>query len=296
MPRYSNPFIGNRAYGRGHAANTIDIRQAGTKQFAPNLENLAANTPYVRRNVVPFLIEAPRFFQYTANPELMVRCLKAFIENHTRTIDGLNQQIEVETADAPVGGSGERIQTPTNVTRAVSNPTHGTYELQGRAITKFMKWWITYGIGDENTKVPLIVSESDQLSAENYDVNFYGATILYVEPDPTFTDVVSAWLCTNMYPTATPPWEGSKDASQLGQNLDINVEFTATSDVSMGTVLFARQILQSLNLSGMNPNENPSWLENIGAEVQQADNGIADQLVRGAEQRLSFGDSGVETP
>lgn len=287
MSRYSNPFIGNRAYGRGQAANTVDLAQAGTDQFAPNLANLAANTPYVRRNVVPFLIEAPRFFQYTSTPELYVRCLKAFIENHTRTIDGLNQQLTVDTAEAPVGGSGERIQTATNITRAVSNPTHGGWELQGRAISKFIKWWIQYGIGDENTKVPLIVADGN-VQAEQYDATFYGATVLYVEPDPTFTDVVSAWLCTNMFPTATPVWEGSKDASQLGQNLDINVEFTATSDVSVGTLMFARDILQSLNISGMNPNENPLWLEDIAADVKAADNGVEGQLQRGASDRISY--------
>jgi hypothetical protein len=287
MARYTNPFIGNRAYGQGQAVNTIDLSQAGSVQFAPNLANLAGNTPYVRRNVVPFLIEAPRFFQYAPDPDLMVRCLKAMIENHTRTIDGLNQQLTVDTAEAPVGGSGERIQTATNVTRAVSNPSHGMWELQGRAISKFVKWWIQYGIGDENTKVPLVVSNG-QVRAEDYDATFYGATILYVEPDPTFTDVVSAWLCTNMFPTGTPPWEGSKDAGQLGQNLDINIEFTATTDVSVGTMLFAKQIMQSLNLAGMNPNENPLWLENISADVRKANNGIETQLEEGASQRISY--------
>lgn len=287
MTRYVNPFIGNRAYGRGAADNTIDLSQAGTVQFAPNLANIAANTPYVRRNVVPFLIEAPRFFQFAQDQDMMVRCLKAFIENHTRTIDGLNQQLTVDVAESPVGGSGERIQTPTNITRATSSPTHGCWELQGRAITKFMKWWIQYGIGDENTKVPLVVANGN-VEAANYDSTFYGATVLYIEPDPTFTDVVSAWLCTNMFPTATPPWEGSKDASQLGQNLDINIEFTALTDVSIGTTLFAKQILQGLNLSGMNPNENPLWLENISADVRKATNGISDQLQAGASNRISF--------
>lgn len=287
MSRYNNPFIGNKAYGLGQAENTIDLAQAGSHQFAPNLANLAANTPYVRRNVIPFLIEAPKFFQYTTNPELYVRCLKALIENHTRTIDGLNQQLTVDTAEAPVGGSGERIQTATNVTRAISTPSHGCWELQGRAISKFIKWWIQYGIGDENTKVPLIVSDG-QVRAEQYDATFYGATILYVEPDPTFTDVVSAWLSTNMFPTATPPWEGSKDASQLGQNLDINVEFTATTDVSVGTLMFARNILQSLNLSGMNPNENPLWLESVAADVAKAENGLDGQLKQGASDRISY--------
>lgn len=287
MSRYNNPFIGDTGYGKGQSPNTINLSQAGTVQFAPDLANIASNTPYVRRNVVPFLIEAPRFFQFTSNPELAVRCLKALIENHTRTIDGLNQQITVETDDALYGGSGERIQVATNVTRATSSPSHGMWELQGRAITRFVKWWITYGIGDENTKVPLVVADG-QVEAADYDQTFYGATILYVEPDPTFTDVVSAWLCTNMFPTATPTWEGSKDASILGQKLDITLEFTAATDVSMGTLLFARSLLQSLNVGGLNPNENPLWLENVSADVQKATNGIANQLEQGAAQRIAF--------
>jgi len=287
MDRYANPFIGDRAYNLGKGEGTINLGQSGTHQFAPDLANVASNSPYVRRNVVPFLIEAPRFFQFAPNPELMIRCLKAFIENHTRTIDGLNQQLTVDTGESPVGGSGERIQTATNVTRAVSSPTHGFWELQGRAVSKFTKWWIQYGIGDENTKVPLVVSNG-RVKATDYDQSFYGATVLYVEPDPTFTEVVSAWLCTNMYPLGTPQWEGSKDASQLGQQLDASLEFTALTDVSVGVELFARQIMQSLNLAGMNPNENPLWLDGISGDVQAATNGINSQLETGAERRISF--------
>lgn len=287
MTRYSNPFIGNTSFGKGAPANTINLAQAGTLQMAPDLANIASNTPFVQRNTLAFLIEAPRFFQFTTNPEQAVRSLKAMLETHTRTIDGLNQQITVETADAAYGGSGERIQVPTNVTRATSSPNHGMWELQGRAIQRFIKWWIVYGIGDENTKVPLVVADG-QVSAEDYDATFYGATTLYVEPDPTMTDVVSAYLCTNMYPLSTGPWESSKDVSQMGRNLDLSIEFTAATDVSIGTLLFARKMIQSLSIAGLNPNENPLWLENVSADVQSATNGLADQLERGASARVSY--------
>lgn len=287
MPRFSNPFAPNTGAYRGQAVNTVNIAQAGTKQFGPDLANIASNSPHVARNVLAFLIEAPRFFQYTATPDHAVRCLKALIENHTRTINGLVQTVTVDTGDAAFGGSGERIQVPTNVTRATSTPSHGMWELQGRAITKFVKWWITFGIGDENTKIPLVVADG-QVDAEDYDATFYGATVLYVETDPTMTEVVSAYLCTNMFPTATPPWENSKDAGQLGQNIDITLDFTATTDVSIGTMLYARELIQSLNLGGLNPNENELWLEGISADVRKADNGISDQLEQGAAQRISY--------
>lgn len=287
MTRFTNPFVPKVDAFRGASANTINLSQAGTKQLAPDLANIASNTPHTPRNLLAFLIEAPRFFQYTTNPDLAVRCLKALVENHTRTIDGLQQTITVETGDAMVGGSGERIQVPTNVTRAVSTPNHGLWELQGRAVAKFLKWWITFGIGDENTKIPLVVADG-QVSAEDYDATFYGATILYIEPDPTMTEVVSAYLCTNMFPTSSTPWENRKDVAQLGQNIDINIEFTALTDVSLGTLMYAKEFLQSLNLAGLNPNETELALEGISADVRKANMGLEAQLEEGAANRIAY--------
>lgn len=286
--RYSNPFIlNNRDHGLNQGEGMIDLSKAGTRQFAPDLYNIAGNSPYVRRNVIPFLIEVPPFFRFASDKDLLAASLKALLETHTRTVDGLNQTITVENGESPVGGSGESLKTPTNVTREVSAPTHGCWELQGRSITKFIKWWIRYGIGDENTKVPLIVSNGG-VDAADYNATFYGATVLYVEPDPTMTEVVDAWLCTNFFPTATPTIEGTKDVAQLGQTLEISLEFACTTDVSQGTKNFARQLLQSINLQGLNPNENPAWLEGLGADVSAADSGLADRIEAGASRRLAF--------
>lgn len=288
--RYQDPRFGQVAYNRGGASNMVDMAKAGSRVFAPDLANLASNSPYVRRNVIAFLIEAPRFFRLHPQGDLLTAGLKAFIETHTRTIDGLNQQIQVDSGTSPFGGSGENIHVPINVTRAPSTPTHGAWELQGRAITKFVKWWITWGIGDENTKVPLITTlpSFNETIARGHDATFYGATVLYVEPDATMTQVVSAWLCTNMYPSATPPWEGSKDAGQLGQQQEVNIEFNALTDVSEGTEEFARRMLQRINLAGLNPNDNPVYWENIHADVSKAQNGLVQQIQRSASQRVAF--------
>lgn len=287
MKRYTDPMAPKSGYGAGGAANTMNLAQAGTDTFRPDLANLASNTPYVSRNVVPFLLEAPRFFRYAKDSNQLVRSLKAYIENHCRTIDGLQQTITVDTADAPWGGSGEVIQTATNVTRARSNPSLGCWELQGRAIQRFLRWWITYGIGDENTKVPRIVAEGN-IPPEKYDASFYGATVLFIEPDPTFQDVTNAYLCTNMFPLSSGPWESRKDASQIGQNLDLNIEFSAMTDVSEGVIMYAKQLMRTLNIKGMNPNDTRSWIENISADVQAARNGIKEQLIQSAGNRVTY--------
>ena len=287
MKRYTDPMAPRTTHGAGGPKNTVNLAQAGTDIFRPDLANLASNTPYVSRNLIPFLIEAPRFFQYAPNSRQLVRSLKALIENHVRTIDGLQQTLTVDTAEAPWGGSGERIQTATNVTRAVSNPNLGCWELQGRAIQRFIRWWITYGIADENTKVPRIVAEGN-VPPEKYDATFYGATVLFVEPDPTFQDVTGAYLCSNMYPLGTGPWEGRKDASQIGQNLDLNLEFTSMTDVSEGVIMYARELFRTLNIRGMNPNDQRTWTESISADVRAANMGIKDQIAKGASNRVIY--------
>ncbi len=287
MNRYSDPMAPRSSYGAGGAANTVNLAQAGAHTFTPDLSNLASNTPHVTRNLVPFLIEAPRFFKYASNSRQLHRSLKALIENHVRTIDGIQQTITVETGESPYGGSGERIQSPTNVLRAASNPTLGCWELQGRAIQRFIRWWITYGIADENTKVPRIVAEG-HVPPEKYDATFYGATVLMVEPDPTFQDVVSAYLLTNFFPLTTGPWESRKDVSQIGQNLDLSLEFSAITDVSEGTIEYARGLFRTLNIKGMNPNSRRSWVGGIEADVKAANLGIEEQLKQSASNRVVY--------
>lgn len=286
MAKYNDPFVGKTSFSLGSSANTIGIKQAGTVQFAANIANVGGNTPMTTRNLWAFLIDAPRFFEFSDSREELTAALKAIIENYSRTIQGLNQAITVEVAETPSGGSGERWQTPTNVTRATSAPVHGMAELQGRAIQKFIKYWITYGIGDENSKVPRIVADG-VVKAADYDASFYGATVLYVETDPTGTDVVSAYMCTNVYPLGTGPWEGSKDAGVMGQQVDLSIEFAAMTDVSAGTIEFARELIQSLNVAGLNPNESPSAFEGVSADVQAAD-GLKEQLEKGANQRVTY--------
>lgn len=287
MARYNSPFAPQSGYAANASANMMNLAQAGSRVMAPDLANLASNTPHVNRNLIPILLEAPRFFRYTSQNAQLVRSLKALIENHVRTIDGLQQGITADMSEVQVGGSGETISVATNVTRAQSRPSMGCWELNGRAIQHFLKFWITYGMADENTKVPRIVSDGI-VKPENWSQTFAGMTCIFIEPDATFQDVVSAYLCTDMKPTSTGPWEGRKDASQIGQTLDLSIEFTALTDVSEGTKMYARQLLQQMQLGGLNPAETRTWMENISADVLAARVGITDQLQEAANNRVTY--------
>lgn len=286
--RHADIFEGNRSYNYAGPSNAIALDQAGVKQFAPDIGNLAGQTLHVRSNTLAFLIEAPRFFQFMPDADRWVRSLKAIIEKLSHTITGLNRTLHVQSEEGAIGGSGEVFQVPTNVTRDRSNPTHVMRELMGRPCTNFIGSWINWGIGDENTKVPLVVSLGN-VTATDYDATFYAATVLYIEPDPTMTEVVSAVLCVNMYPTDQPNYEMGKDASQMGVYEDASITFTALSDISLGTKLLARQLLRELNLGGLNPNQTGILFDGVTADVKAASNGLKEQLEQGAADRVTYG-------
>ena len=285
--RYTDVMIGQRAYGDGASSGTIDLAQAGTRQFAHDIANLSANTPYVRRNVIAVLLDAPEFFKYMADTDLLVRGLKRLIETHARTITGLNQTIHTEYAEAPSGGSGEVIETITNVTRERSNPTITCYELAGRTVTRFLNMWIRYGLGDENSKVPLVVTEAN-LKASQWTQNFASATVLFFEPDPTFSDINAAWLCTNMQPKDGVNWEGGKDAGVMGVYEELSIPFTATTEVSVSVDNLAREIMGNMNKAGLNPARTQSVLGAYSADVAKATNGLKEQLDDGANNRVEY--------
>lgn len=281
-------FKGPSAYGRHGSENMLDLAQAGPRQYAANIDNLAGNSPFVRRNVIPILIEAPRFFQFMDDPNTMVSALKQLIEVHTRTVTGLNRTLRVTSGEVPTGGSGEVWQTPTNVTRERSNPVHTAPEIQGRSITNFIGTWINWGIADENTKVPLVVTQKN-VQAKDYDATFYGMTVLYIEPDPTHTTVVNAILCTNMYPTEQPSYESSMDLAGFGGDTEeVSIPFTATSDVSVGVRLLAQKILNDLDVRGLNPNDTQILLQDISADVKASEVGQKKQLDDGVNSTVTY--------
>ncbi|MOA63654.1 hypothetical protein D3C78_1894530 [compost metagenome] len=52
--------------------------------------------------------------------------------------------------------------------------------------------------------------------------------------------------------------------------------------------MYARQLFRTLNIKGMNPNEQRSWIESISADVRAANIGLRDQLEKGATNRVTY--------
>lgn len=254
------------AFSQGRST-MVNPKYGGQFGYAPNLGEWVSNTSYVRRNLVCLLLEAPRFFNYMPEPNMWISTLKALFETHAQTWDGLKGQLNVESAETPVGGGGEMHQDPVNVTRERSEPTLTVTDRYGRPFQNFFQDWITYGIGDPDNKIPQVYTIAGT-RPEDHLADIYAATALFFEPDPTHTKVNRAWLCANMYPTNAGTYEGKKDPTNQMEKLELNIPFTAETQHGLGPIMFAQAILDRINLTGANPNMRPAFLSAIAADVE----------------------------
>lgn len=275
-----NPNGVGKAYAKGRTAPMVNLKNGGQFGWMPDMPAYVSNAQYVRRNLIARVIEAPRGFQDLPDPNYWYETFKALIELHPRTIEGLAAGLTAEFVEQPFGGANEMQEDISNVTRQRSTPSFGYIEKYGRAINAFYAGWIQWLMMDPNTKAPLVTTLGKKPSDLLPD--YTGATILFLEPDPTQTKVDKAWLVTNMMPKSDGPVEGRRDLTSAGNNVEFNVEFTGIAQWGNGVSQFAQTILDQMNLTGANPNQRPAFVNKIMAAVQDSAAGYAEGIAAAA--------------
>ncbi len=287
MARLANALLGQAAFNAGRSAPTLDPTLGSQNGFEVDYPSWVSNAQYIRRNLICKLIEAPAGFQYLPNPDVYVNTLKALVELKALRIEGLNQTLTVETQGTPFGGAGEQQEDPTKVTRAQSNPSFTWNEKFGKPISYFLRDWVTELIMDPITGFPNVVTRTGAQPTDNLP-DFYSATMLFVEPDPLHKNVLEAWLCTNMYPKGSlGDIVGRRDQTAPGEQAEYSIEFTAITQVGIGVMQLAQQMLDQMNLTGANPNLRPAFVQQIDADVMAAANGYAEQIANAAASAIS---------
>lgn len=287
MTRLKDTILEKKGYNTGNAGPMVDVRNGGQNGATTDFRSYVSNSSYVKRNLVAVLIEAPTGFQLLQDSAYWVETLKALVELHPKSIEGLQSTLTVEHIENAVGGSGEMQQDVSNVTRARSTPTFTWNEKYGKPISTFLNGWVTNLIMDPITKYPAVVSNG---TVELSDLlpDFNGMTVLFFEPDPTFTKITEAWLCTNMRPNGTvAEITGRRDLTAAGEGADYSVEFTALTQVGEGVRKFAETILNNMVKEGLNPNQSNAFIENIHADVDTDSNGYSNQLQDMANNTVS---------
>ena len=277
--RMANTILGNRAYAANAGVQTpmVNLQVGGQMGPMPDLTGYAANSAYVRRNIICQLMAAPRGFRDLQNPEVWEQTLKSLVELHARSIEGLNSTLTVEHIENPVGGAGEMQQDISNVTRARSTPTFVWTEKYGQPIRHFLEGWVQLLLMDPATKAPGIIATGRRPTDLLPD--YSGATMLFFEPDPTFTKATKAWLCTNMRPNnQIAQNDGRRDLTQGGESVDYTVEFTSLTQVGARVLQLAQDRLTAMSLNGMNPNFQNAFMTQIDPYVRDTDNGYHEQM------------------
>lgn len=284
MARPSGTILGKQAFARQSEAPVVDLRNGAQMGPSTDFTSYLSNTPYVRRNLIAILVEAPRGFKHLDNPDIYVGTLKTLVELHAQSITGLNSQLDVQHEEVAAGGAGEMQETVSNVTRARSQPSFTWVEKYGKPISKFLRMWITQLIMDPQTKYAGVVAGANRPTDMLPDYN--SMTVLFIEPDPTGTKVLEAWLCTNMQPKSSGPIEGSRDITQPGDKKEMSIEFTALTQVGEGVNAFAQRQLDAFNLGGMNPNQHKPFVNAVEADVKAVNRGYGETLSDMAATRV----------
>lgn len=267
--RLVDTLIGAKAYGRGMHQPALNLGKGGVFGWSPNLNSLVSNQAYVRRNLIPVVLELPRFIQLMPEPEVWAESMRQLFEVHPRVIEGLNAGLTVEFDEHPVGGGGEMQQEFTDVKRARSEPSFGWVEKYGMPIQTLLHYWIQYGMMDPETKYALI-STIEGNRPEDMLHDWYTMSMLFIEPDPTHTRVVKSWVSTNMAPMNTGEIVGKRELAAASEVLNLTIPFTAVSQFSLGTSVFAQSVLDNISILRANPYNRQAMIDKIAADVAAA--------------------------
>lgn len=259
MARLSDALLSEHAFGISQNQPMLDITKGGQFGWAPNLSEWVSNQAYVRRNLICVLLEAPKFFHLMPDSQKWVDCLKSMLELHCRTIEGYNAGLTVEFAEHNIGGAGEVQHEVTDVKRAQSNPSFSFVEKYGMPIQTFLHNWITYGMMDPDTKYAMIGTLPTQTPSDML-ADWYSASVLVFEPDPTHRKVIKSWVTANMMPKANGDIIGKRDLSSASELTELTIEFTGFSQTNLGTNIFAQRILNAMNQANSNPYLRPSFI------------------------------------
>lgn len=282
MSRLSDAIVSG-AYTRDIDRPILDLKYGGQGGWSPNLTEWVSNQAYVSRPMFTILLEAPKMFSVMPDSEKWYSSLKALLELHPRTIEGMNAGIKVDTDDHPIGGSLEVQQEVVNVTRERSQPKFTFVEKYGRPIQTFLEYWIRYGLMDPETKFALL-STLGKADVKDMLADWYSATCLFIVPDPMHKRVDKAWVTTNMYPLGNGDITGKRDLTTSQEILTLDVEFSGISQYGLGVNQFAQTILDNINTLNADPFMKPSFITKISPDVDAANtNGYKSGLEKSAK-------------
>lgn len=281
-------FLAGKAVALGMNNPVIDPTQGGQMGFGPDLRYWVNNANLKQQNLIPILVEAPRAFSYLNDSAKRIEILRAMVEIHARTIEGLDASMNVQVDGTPVSGDGQQQQEFVNVTREVSQPTFMWDDKYGRPFGLMLEDWVSQTMADPATKVANVVTLSGDRPTDMLP-DQYSMTVLFIEPDPTMRSVIKAFLCTNMFPQGKiGDYTARRDITQAVNLVQYSQQFTALTQVGAGVNQVAQSVLEGININNANPNLRAAFIQEISKDVLAASNGYGPQVAAFAANSINI--------
>ena len=278
MSRVTNAILQpGTTYGIAHQAPMVDLQYGGQMGHAPDLTEWVSNQAYIRKNLICLLVEAPKGFNLLPNPEQWIATLRALVELHPMSIDGLNAGLEVEVSSNPVGGAGQIHEDFTDVKETPSKVVFKWNEKYGMPVSSFLRGWITNLMMDPNTKFANVATLSGEQPTDML-ADQYAATMIFIEPDPTHNKVIKSWLVTNMWPQGTGEITGRRDLTAASEPITYDINFSGIAQYGLGVDAFAQKLLDGIKITGANPYNRAAFVDAITSDILATKKSYSDSI------------------
>lgn len=288
MSDYVQRMLGRQGFAKNALSPLIDPRMGGQMGFMPNFRELPSTTPYTRKPMIPILVQHPLFMDHIDGGQLLKDTLKVLVEEHPLSIEGINLTMTPEFAESAVGGAGQKVKIIQNMMLAESAPSFSYQEKYGKVLTRFFTFWKKVAMMDPETKFPQILHMGGANMPEEILENFMSMTMLFIEPDPTHRYVVEAALVSNMMPSSGIPREMARNLPDGDQALQFSMEFTGVTESTDAVFDFAQEVLNSITLTGVSPNNRPAAFDSIHADLQAAPRGYKESIDEAARNAVGL--------
>lgn len=284
MSRDTETLLGATAWSTGNENTQLNPLRGGQWGWASNPDEWLSAQAYLPRNLIPIVLETPRFFEYMPESDKWVGAWKVFFEKHCRVIEGLKAGLTVDVVEHAFSGAGEFFQEFADVKRERSNISVTVVEKYGNVWQNFWERVIVYGMMDPETKTPLTATLTDGPTDNLAD--WYSGTVLFIEPDPTGKRAWKAWLSANVWPHGTGAIEGKMDKTSAFSIKELSMEFSSLTFYGHGVRALAQEIMDGISKTWANPQLRKSFIQEINPDVQAITRGYSESVQSVAEQRV----------
>lgn len=262
------------AFGRGKSHRMLDPRFGGQgAAYAPLYGEWVSSALHRRQNLVGVLLQPPRAFELVPDGDRWTGMLKAIVERHALTYEGLNGTVTLSVDANPVGGGGQQMNEVLNSVEEQSNVVMTFMDRDGMTIANFWREFITMFIMDPHSKMPNFATMPGAQQATDWLPDMYTFSMAFFEPNHLFNQVVNAWVVADMFPQSSGEILGSMDRQSQLNTVPLNITMGGLAQFGDGPRRFCRDIQKTMSITGAAPTSRESFIKEINAGVLKAEYG-----------------------